>query len=632
MCGDRAWIRRTLGAGRWTLIVILSITLTFGCKKQQSQATVPQASTTEATPVTSTVELQAPAWVPIPWQWRAVHADHQDQTVQSMSSAHPVMLLPPGDYFVETKPNEWESEWVRWPQRLHLEDGQHLVVRIDSGVTIPDTLAAQPPPSSWSLTTTDHKTVQYASNAWGTLCVPPGKYLWTIRRSQYNSMNVICPEPLTVEAGRPTFMPLPAQVELIPNALAGAPYRFSLYDVKSNQKIASEWAGNATSCRVPAGDYRLSITPTQYDSKEITWVDNLHLESNASVKIQLNSGVTTPDALAAQSRPASWSLLSPSDQSTVQYAVNSWGSFNVPPGQYLWAVQRTEYNSLQVVFPEPLTVKAGEMTTGPIPAKVDLVASAWTTMPYSFNVYDAKTNRKVAAEWAGQATSCWLPPGDYRLAITPTQYDTKEITWVDNMHLDYNSKLKVSLNSGIDVEPFDSKEPAPHVLSFIPEGQTDAAQNWFGQWSGVLLHPGRYHVVVQQYQYEWQGVTWPGLVEVKPGELATLKLDSGLCITGLTADQAAGQTFQVISTPPATTQPTNRPALGTVIQSGAAPRALTTVWIPPGSYSLMLRQGYGPWRTVAENVMIVAGSIADVKVTMPGPTTQALPSGAGVAR
>ena len=579
------------------------------------------------------VELQAPAWVPMPWQWHAILADHPDQIVQFMSSAHPVMLLPPGDYFIETKPSQYESEWVRWPQRLHLEDGQHLVLKIDSGVTIPDSLAAQPAPSSWSLLTiTDHKTVQHASNTWGMLCVPPGKYLWSIRRSQYNSMNAIGPEPLTVETGRPTFLPLPAQVELVPNAVAGAPYGFSLYDVKTSRKIASEWAGNATGCRVPPGDYQLSIVPTQYDTKEITWVDKLHLESNASVKILLNSGVTIPDALAAQTPPASWSLLLPSDQSTVQYAVNSWGSRNVPPGQYLLAVQRTQYNSLKVVFPEPLTVKAGAMTTGPIPAKVDLVASAWATMPYSFNVYDVKTNRKVASEWAGGATTCWLPPGEYRLAITPTQYDTKEITWVDNVHLDHNSKLKVSLNSGIDVEPFDRKEPAPHVLSFIPEGQTDAAQNWFGQWIGVLLHPGRYRVVVQQYQYEWQGVTWPRLVEVKPGELATLKLDSGFRITGLTANQADGQSFQVISTPPATTPATSQPAAGTVIQGGAVSRALTTVWIPPGSYSLKMRQGYGPWRTVAENVAIVAGNIADVKVTMPGPTTQPSTSGAGVAR
>jgi hypothetical protein len=365
---------------------------------------------------------------------------------------------------------------------------------------------------------------------------------------------------------------------------------------------------------LPPGDYFVSIDPTQWNSKWVRWPQRLHLDDGQHLALKIDSGVAIPDALAAQPPPFRWTMSSADDGREVQFANGVWAMMPLPPGKYLWSLQRTQWNSQTAKFGQPVTVEAGKITTLPVPARVDLAPSGWGEAPYSFTVYDLTANQKIASEVNG--TTCWLPAGDYRLSIQPTQWSTHEITWVDKMHLDANANLKIPLDSGIDVEPLDPKEPGPYEIDFIGDGQSSAVQTFApAQWGGMMLPPGRYHVAVDQRHWDCKPITWPTLLEVKPGDLARLTLDSGLRLTDLPADQLAGVEFQIISTPPGGS--TTQPAAGTVVQTGKAAEATATVWIPPGIYSVQLRQGWGPWLSAAENVTVAAGAITNVKATLP---------------
>ena len=368
---------------------------------------------------------------------------------------------------------------------------------------------------------------------------------------------------------------------------------------------------------LPPGDYFVSILPTQYYTNWVQWPQRLHLEDGQHLVLKLDSGVVIPDALAAQPPPYTWTLSSPDKTQVVQNVQGAWGSMLVPPGKYLWAIQRTTWNSMSVTFPQPVTVEAGQMTTLPLPARIDLVPGEWAHTPYCFRVYD-QNKTPIASEQGGQ--TCWLPPGDYRLTIQPTQWYSRELTWIDNLRLDSNADAKIPLDSGIDVEPLDPKYPSPWSLQFIPENQTDPVQSFSSaSWGGVLLPPGKYRIAEQPYEWNCQNVPWPTLVEVKPGQLTKLTLDSGIRLD-LRPDQTGSIDYQIISTPP-TSQPATQPAAGTVVQGGHSGDALLAIWIPPGAYSVQLKQGWSAWVTAAQNVIVAPGAITDVKVTLPQPQT-----------
>jgi hypothetical protein len=400
------------------------------------------------------------------------------------------------------------------------------------------------------------------------------------------------------------------------------PWRWEAVKADHPEEVIQFASGEHPTMLLPPGDYFVEIDPTQYDSQPMRWPGRMHLEDGQHLVLKIDSGVAISPALAAQQAPWRWSLFSAGDGQVVQYVRGAWGAMSVPPGEYLWGIQRLQYHSEMVMYPQAVKVEAGKMTALPVPANVECVPNSWGSSPYGFSVYDTKTNRRIASESTDGAGTFWLAPGDYRLRIQPTQYSSIEMTWMDKVHIQNSAAVKIKLDSGIDIEPLNAREPMPYELQVIPDGKTEAVQRYApAQWGSEMLPPGLYRIAIRQRQYGGQRVVWPNLIDVKAGELFQLMFDSGLRLTNLTADEAGRMDFQIVSTPPSTltTRPATQAAAGTVIQNGNAVDALATVWIPPGVYSVQLRWERGAWQTAAENVTVGVGGIVDVRVNVPLP-------------
>ena len=305
----------------------------------------------------------------------------------------------------------------------------------------------------------------------------------------------------------------------------------------------------------------------------------------------------------------------------------AWTAACVPPGKYQWGIRLSQYNTNTVIFPEVLNVEPGKLLRPQSPGALTFVPSSWSGVPFYLNVLDAKSGRVVQGISSGAALTSLLPPGEYRVNITPFQYNSMDVTLLESVKVQSGQSVKVLLNTGLDVQPAKTgrPEPPPYRFAFTREGDEKPTQSIIGaNWGPALLPAGRYHVTLSRNQYGSRDIVWPTLVQVAPGELAKLSINSGIHLTEMTKEQAKSLSFQILSLPApasATTQaataPAPPPATPTVVQTGNASVAAQTQWLPPGTYCVQIQDNVGAWQTAADNVQVPAGRVVDVKITGP---------------
>jgi hypothetical protein len=244
-------------------------------------------------------------------------------------------------------------------------------------------------------------------------------------------------------------------------------------------------------------------------------------------------------------------------------------------------------------------VEAGGLAVPPGPAVVVLRVGEWCTMPYSWSL-TGRGGEVVQKMVDRDATPIAVPAGEYDLRVQPIQFRTQEITVLSRVGLKGGEVNALELNTGLDVQPSEKADP-PAEITYTPEGDEKPVQRWDeAPWGPQVLPAGKYRISILPRRFESQAVTWPTVVEVKAGELAKLTLDSGIRIT-LAQGLKPNFSYQIIRD-------------GQVAQHGKQRSGI--VWLPPGTYAVQVRpRDFTPWQTLAENVVVEAGRIVEVKLT-----------------
>jgi len=168
----------------------------------------------------------------------------------------------------------------------------------------------------------------------------------------------------------------------------------------------------------------------------------------------------------------------------------------------------------------------------PIPPNTSGIALSGRTADekplYSWHVFDAIGKKEVAAvdrKWGFTP----LPPGEYRVKV---RQDNSTVDWV-NVTVKPNAAIELKLDSGIELSGRTADEKPVyswHVFDAAGNKEIAAVSE---RWGFTPLPPGEYRVKVRQYN---STVDWAKFT-VKPGEVVNLKIDSGVELSGRTADE-----------------------------------------------------------------------------------------------
>jgi len=560
------------------------------------------------------VEMSLPSWAPVPYRWELCQADHPDQIVQWLTGAHPVMLVPPGDYRLALKPTQFDGKWVTWPQVIHVEQDEHVVVNLDSAIEPPPALANRAAPYRWGLrpdmTSDDEQTVQEEYGAWLPMLVPPGKYVWGIQPLRHHSLWTPM-STVKIAPGQRTQPPEPAYISLIPSKWSGNPFSFGIVDSASGKEIQHIEFAAATDIPVPAGKYDLLVQPWQYHaSKPISILRAQAVASGHALRVSLDTGLQLSSSMAK----APWRIdyFREGDKEPVQrWEEAVWGATPLPPGDYHVSIQPQQYRCLSVLWPGTVHVESGKL------AKLVLDSGADFQSPA--NRKDAKPPWRVTYYRQGQSDPVqqlteadWgvtlLPPGQYRVGFQPQQYRSREVLWTTPITIESGKITAFSLDGGISVQPgnADIKPDAPWRVSFQRRGQADPVQQIEDSgWVSATLPPGDYQITIRPTQYDSEGLTWPGVVTVEAGKTATLNLDSGIRIVGSAGQQPEFE-FQILDDK------------GKLVQRGGQTWAAQIV--PPGIYKVQVRRHHGQWHDLGEAVTVEASKFIQIPMDhMPEP-------------
>jgi len=500
------------------------------------------------------------------------------------------------------------------------------------------------PPYGWRvLDAQSGKDVATVSAGRASVSITPGSYKLALKRFQYEGEEEIFPAVFEKKPDQPIDATIHTAIEIELPPLMKSIFQWRAVDAAHPDRVVQHLAGSHRVMLLPPGDYRVAMEPTPFDSKWVMWPQTVHLEARQHQVLKLDSGVMPPDGLASAPPPYSWGLWPQGkpDAQPVQNVLGAWTGICVPPGTYQWGIRLAQWDSTTVIFPEVLNVDAGRIVRPGMPGMLTLLPEKWS-VPYAVKVVDAKDGR-VAQEVTGASVVLTelLPAGEYRLKVKPFQWNGMEITLPQTLRLTSGGTLKVPLNTGIDVQPANTgrEEPPPYQFSFTREGDAKPTQVLADRnWGPVLLPGGRYHITLRPRHWQGQEVVWPTLADVIPGQLSAFTIDSGIHLTGLSAEEVKNLSFRIMSIPPpattqgaAATQPAAAPGEPTLAQSGFD--AMQTQWLPPGTYGIQVQDGAGAWQNAADQIHVSVGRVVDVPVAAPhAAATTPSPGGIGVRR
>jgi hypothetical protein len=138
-----------------------------------------------------------------PYHWAAIPAGKPDTVIQWQVGEAATMLVPPGKYQVITRPTQFNSESVTWPQELEVKNGGLTTLKLDTGIRIVGPKDAKPDFDFQIVDPETKKTVQWRVKTWAVQVVPAGTYRVEIRADGNAPWKPLA-EKVTVEAGKIT--------------------------------------------------------------------------------------------------------------------------------------------------------------------------------------------------------------------------------------------------------------------------------------------------------------------------------------------------------------------------------------------------------------------------------------------
>jgi hypothetical protein len=392
----------------------------------------------------SAVELILPPGMPELYSWEARRVDEPEQIVQWYYGKHTVMALPPGRYRVAIHPgpDHYGCTKLLWDGEVVIGRDQHVTVALQSGVRLE--LTAASPLYAWKLVSAENpgQAIQYYWNSMAeerTMLAPPGEYRLVVHPSQFDSREIEWPEPVVVEANGMTTVRLNSGVRFVLLPEAGDVYSWSLYaagEPAGGEPVQSYWSSSALRFMlVPPGEYRLAAKPLQFTSLDQLWPATVVVRPESVTEVRLASGVRL--TLHDQANDVyAWSLLPEDDAEGAEPVQYYWSNperrlMLAPPGNYRLAFMPHQFHSQQMIWPDTVRVVEGEVTPVGVLSGLKLTLPAEANGIYSWSLKPAgQPDRVVQSFWSDSPTRLMLaPPGDYQIAIKPSQFHSQELIW-----------------------------------------------------------------------------------------------------------------------------------------------------------------------------------------------------------
>jgi hypothetical protein len=376
----------------------------------QHQSGVPQT-----VPLNSGIEFDVQS-AGNPWSWSAVDAANPAKVVQSQSSQHSFMALPAGEYQVSTKPTQFDSQPVLWPQKIQVQPGQPVAIKLDSGVRL-DMAQDLGPLFQWWLVRPEKpdQAVQRQNGDQRAMLVPAGEYQVATQPTRFDSQPVLWPQKIQVQSGQPVTIKLDSGVRLDMAQDLGPLFQWWLVRPEKPDQAVQHQNGDQRAMLLPAGEYQVATKPTQFDSQSVLWPQKIQVQPGQPVVIKLDSGVRLD--MAQNLGPLfQWWLVRPEkpDQA-VQRQNGDQRAMLVPAGEYQVATKPTQFDSQPVLWPQKIQVQSGQQLTFKASSGVRMIGPPGAGTGFEYQLLDdqKKSVQNGPQAWNTQA----LPPGTYSLQM-----------------------------------------------------------------------------------------------------------------------------------------------------------------------------------------------------------------------
>ncbi|MBI4583751.1 MAG: hypothetical protein HY717_06985 [Planctomycetes bacterium] len=246
-----------------------------------------------------------------------------------------------------------------------------------------------------------------------------------------------------------------------------------------------------------------------------------------------------------------------------------------------------------------------------MPGKVVVKALDSPEPPFLCRFLEAGSGKEAARMERGRLLGP-LPPGRYRLAITPFQYEGKEVLFPGVLEHRAEEELRLAFRTAIQIEKSEEAGRLWRWEAVKPDRPEEAVQWQQGEHPLMLLPPGEYRIAVQPAQYASGRTVLSEKIAVEEGQVRVVPLTSGI---KLDMPAASGPLFHWEAVDP------GNPGKALQWQKGD----LKAMVLSPGAYQVAIQPSqYGSGRLVlAEKIEVMPDALhvlklrSGIKIEMP---------------
>jgi hypothetical protein len=510
--------------------------------------------------------------------------------------------LPTGRYRLAMRQFQYEGEEVLFPEVIEYRPGVTIAFPATAGIRI-EQQAGTGPLYRWQVSKDDtpEEIVQWHHAEHDVMILPPGSYQVRIQPIQYASEHVAWGNAVTVQPGELTTLRLDSTIQLDWTEASGPLYSWSVASVDKPKERLQWQHGNQRTMLVPPGTYQVKTYPYQYASEELAWAEPVLVKPGEQSRLRVDSSIRLD--WPEESGPLySWSVASvDKPEERLQWHYGERRTMAVPPGRYQVTAYPIQYASDYLVWPEAVTVTAGQHSAIRMDSTLQLDWPEGSGRLYSWSVAPVDKPQARLQWHYGDKRLMMLPPGSYRVTVYPIQYASDYLVWPEPVTVEAGKRAAIRMDSTVKLDVPAEFGPL-YSWSVAAVAQPQQRIQWQrGEQRTMLAPPGHYRVTIEPTQYNSKPLTWPEAIETAAGKQAVSKLACGIRLVG-PAGAKPDFEFQIIRQ--GETEPLQW-----------ARQTWTPQIVPPGTYRIeMRRDSLQPWRALAENVRVEADRIAEVKL------------------
>jgi len=342
----------------------------------------------------------------------------------------------------------------------------------------------------------------------------------------------------------------------------------------------------------------------------VTWVTSDSPADDDGARVTPVSGQGTVVLVPAPDSPVPyrWALY-PSRRAVEAAATSdkSWGPVRVATGRYYLGLKPYNIRCREVVFPDPVEARAGEVTRVDVSARVGVRAPKGFGPVHQWSILPTDRDRPIQfaqRNWQAQI----VPPGRYRIRVTQRRHHSRGVVWPGTVEARPGTCVWVDLQSSVAVVPTrDGRWIQQWQVRRAEDGTV--VQTAYRTWSPQLIPPGRYRVAVRGSRHCRLDVVLPEVIELESGTHATVTVTTRLAVS---APDGAPLVDRWLVYPAGAREPIQ------IVE-----RAWEEVIVPPGTYQVRVVQ-----QADAREVPVAT----DVRVAKGGTTQVHLSTRLGIAR